>query len=155
MPKYSYKTQSLLHPERLSNAKGLKRPKARLNHRIPDEHSALVPPLPIPNRAVKRCCAYDSMDYPCESRSSSGPYKAQRPSRLAGEGRCALWCSADPLSGRKQAVARARKKRVSLHRTVTNGAIPVAPLVSVKTNLAQPGYVGTNDLLPASRTILK
>ena len=52
--------------------------------RIPDEHSALVPPLPIPNRAVKRCCANDSMDYPCESRSSSGPQKQKAPESNPG-----------------------------------------------------------------------
>ena len=32
-------------------------------------HSELVPRLPIPNRTVKRLCADDSVDYPCESRS--------------------------------------------------------------------------------------
>jgi hypothetical protein len=31
----------------------------------------LVPLLPIPNRTVKRLRADDSVDYPCESRSSS------------------------------------------------------------------------------------
>src|SRR3990167_1083276 len=36
-----------------------------------DDHSELVPLLPIPNRTVKRLCADDSVDYPCESRSSS------------------------------------------------------------------------------------
>jgi hypothetical protein len=38
----------------------------------PDDHSELVPPLPIPNRTVKQLSADDSADYPCESRSSSG-----------------------------------------------------------------------------------
>jgi tRNA-2-methylthio-N6-dimethylallyladenosine synthase len=32
-------------------------------------HSKVEPPLPIPNRTVKRLCADDSVDYPCESRS--------------------------------------------------------------------------------------
>ena len=27
---------------------------------MPDDHSELVPPLPIPNRTVKRLCANDS-----------------------------------------------------------------------------------------------
>ena len=27
---------------------------------MPDDHSKLVPPLPIPNRTVKRLCADDS-----------------------------------------------------------------------------------------------
>ncbi len=35
------------------------------------DHSELVPLLPIPNRTVKRLRADDSVDYPCESRSSS------------------------------------------------------------------------------------
>jgi hypothetical protein len=35
---------------------------------MPDDHSELVPPLPIPNRTVKRLHANDSADYPCESR---------------------------------------------------------------------------------------
>ena len=39
-----------------------------------DDHSVLEPPLPIPNRAVKRDSADDSVDYPCESRSSSDFY---------------------------------------------------------------------------------
>src|SRR3972149_8053412 len=74
---------TLLHPECISHAKG-PRLKARLNNRIPDEHSTLVPPLPIPNRAVKRCCADDSMDYPCESRSSSGPQKQKAQPEMVG-----------------------------------------------------------------------
>jgi hypothetical protein len=38
---------------------------------LSDDHSELVPLLPIPNRTVKRLRANDSVDYPCESRSSS------------------------------------------------------------------------------------
>ena len=38
---------------------------------LSDDHSELVPLLPIPNRTVKRLSADDSVDYPCESRSSS------------------------------------------------------------------------------------
>src|SRR6476659_9522589 len=53
-------------------------------------HSELDPPLPIPNRAVKRLSADDSADYPCESRTSSGTHKAKRP--ISKEvGRFALW----------------------------------------------------------------
>src|SRR5690348_16782208 len=48
---------------------------------MPDDHSELEPPLPIPNRAVKRLSADDSADYPCESRTSSGTHKAEGPSR--------------------------------------------------------------------------
>jgi hypothetical protein len=72
-PKYSYTQLYFIRNASVTLA-GIT-PEAGLNTRIPDEHSALVPPLPIPNRAVKRCCADDSMDYPCESRSSSGPPK--------------------------------------------------------------------------------
>ena len=35
-------------------------------------NSALDPPLPIPNRTVKRSCADDSVHYACESRSLPG-----------------------------------------------------------------------------------
>ena len=38
----------------------------------PGGHSELEPRLPIPNRTVKRLCADDSVDYPCESRSPPG-----------------------------------------------------------------------------------
>ena len=44
-----------------------------------DDHSELEPPLPIPNRAVKRLSADDSADYPCESRTSSGTLVKQKP----------------------------------------------------------------------------
>ena len=45
----------------------------------PDDHSPLAPPLPIPNRTVKRRHADDSTEFPCESRSSSGTLKANGP----------------------------------------------------------------------------
>jgi hypothetical protein len=44
-----------------------------------DDHSPLEPRFPISNRTVKRRRANDSADYLCESRSSSGTYKAKRP----------------------------------------------------------------------------
>lgn len=51
------------------------------HHRFkPDDHSKAAPPLPIPNRTVKRLCADDSAELPRESRSSSGRYA--RPLRL-------------------------------------------------------------------------
>src|SRR6266853_735049 len=55
---------------------------------MPDEHSTLEPHLPISNRTVKRWRADDSTDYPCESRSLSGTFKAKRPVQA---GRFA-WC---------------------------------------------------------------
>ena len=47
---------------------------------MPDDHSDVVPLLPIPNRTVKRVSADDSADCPCESRSSSGFYSLKKPS---------------------------------------------------------------------------
>ena len=44
-----------------------------------DDHSEVVPPLPIPNRTVKRLSADDSADYLCESRSSSDSSKSKKP----------------------------------------------------------------------------
>jgi hypothetical protein len=49
-----------------------------------DDHSELVPLLPIPNRTVKRLSADDSVDYPCESRTSSDSYKVKRPAFQGG-----------------------------------------------------------------------
>ena len=46
---------------------------------MPDDHSDVVPLLPIPNRTVKRVSADDSADCPCESRSSSGFYSLKKP----------------------------------------------------------------------------
>jgi hypothetical protein len=55
--------------------------------RILGDHSALAPPLPIPNRTVKRRSADDSADLPCESRSSPRPY-SQTPQSLTLWGVC-------------------------------------------------------------------
>src|ERR1700681_3579504 len=49
---------------------------------MPDDQSPLAPPLPIPNRTVKRRRADDSADCPCESRSSSGTLKTKRPDHV-------------------------------------------------------------------------
>ena len=46
---------------------------------MPDDHSDVVPLLPIPNRTVKRVSADDSADCPCESRTSSGSYSPKSP----------------------------------------------------------------------------
>src|SRR5450432_3689127 len=50
---------------------------------MPDDPSPLAPPLPIPNRTVKRRRADDSTEFPCESRSSSGTL-TQNASATAG-----------------------------------------------------------------------
>ena len=49
-------------------------------------HSSLDPPDPIPNSEVKRTCADDSVDYPCESRSPPGSLLRQTPSAYAAGG---------------------------------------------------------------------
>ena len=47
---------------------------------MPDDHSKVVPLLPIPNRTVKRLSADDSAVLPCESRTSSGwLFRVKRP----------------------------------------------------------------------------
>ena len=63
-----------------------------------DDHSELVPLLPIPNRTVKRLSADDSVDYPCESRSSSDSSIIKKPNLVLGffiwfetRAACALW----------------------------------------------------------------
>ena len=48
-----------------------------------DDHSKVAPPLPIPNRTVKRLRANDSEHPACESRSSSDSY-TQTPAAPAG-----------------------------------------------------------------------
>ena len=45
----------------------------------PDNHSEVEPPLPIPNRVVKRLSADDSADYLCESRTLSGTHEDKCP----------------------------------------------------------------------------
>lgn len=64
---------------------------ARLAHKpveqpfMPGDHSKSEPPLPIPNRTVKRLRADDSADYPCESRSSPGsPLKTPQIPKIWG-----------------------------------------------------------------------
>src|SRR5207302_9987879 len=51
----------------------------------PYVQSPLAPPLPIPNRSVKRRHADDSTELPCESRSSSGT-PSPPPAHLAWAG---------------------------------------------------------------------
>jgi hypothetical protein len=51
---------------------------------MPDDHSPPAPPLPIPNRTVKRRHADDSTEFPCESRSSSGTPHPPRPTTTVG-----------------------------------------------------------------------
>ncbi len=41
---------------------------------MPNDHSEVVPPLPIPNRTVKRLSADDSEQLARESRTSLGSY---------------------------------------------------------------------------------
>ena len=52
---------------------------AREQPAMPDDHSAVEPPLPIPNRTVKRRSADDSEHLARESRTSSGTHDAKKP----------------------------------------------------------------------------
>ena len=62
----------------------------RASHRsTPDDHSEVVPLLPIPNRTVKRRHADDSTELPCESRSLSGTHQRERPDHSIGP--LSLW----------------------------------------------------------------
>ena len=53
---------------------------------MPDDHSELVPLLPIPNRTVKRLCADDSVG----SRVKVGHRQALMPKRPVSAGRFLL-----------------------------------------------------------------
>src|SRR5215203_7038010 len=59
-------------------------------------HSELDPPLPIPNRAVKRLSADDSADYPCESRTLLGSLFTEKPS---SRGLFCLWHTVTVIAG--------------------------------------------------------
>src|SRR4029079_15178908 len=69
---------------------------------MPDDFSPLAPPLPIPNRTVKRRRADDSADCPCESRSSSGPL-TKPTARSGGPLALAIVDDDDLLEGRQSA----------------------------------------------------
>ena len=49
-----------------------------------DDHSELVPLLPIPNRTVKRLCADDSVHTYVKVGHRQTPYKAKSPSLVWG-----------------------------------------------------------------------
>jgi hypothetical protein len=57
-----------------------------LTQLIPEDLSTVVPPLPIPNRTVKRSSANDSEQCACESRSSSGKLQRNPPLKQLGGG---------------------------------------------------------------------
>ena len=67
---------------------------------MPDDHSKVEPPLPIPNRTVKRLCADDSEQLACESRLSSGSY-AKAPTHRLG-----LFSFADVKAGANSGISR-------------------------------------------------
>src|SRR3954462_12111665 len=56
---------------------------------MPDDHSEVVPLLPIPNRTVKRLCADDSADSRVKVGHRQAIKRRQRPGRNAGP--FALW----------------------------------------------------------------
>ena len=82
---------------------------------MPDDHSPLDPPLPIPNRTVKRRHADDSVDYPCESRSSSGTPQAPKPNPRLGFFACRM----DP---------KAMLRRLLISNDLTYSGAPIALL---------------------------
>ena len=51
-----------------------------------DDHSELVPLLPIPNRTVKRLCADDSVHTYVKVGHRQTPYKVKSPPGIPGEG---------------------------------------------------------------------
>ena len=59
---------------------------------MPDDHSAVEPLLPIPNRTVKRSCADDSELRARESRKLSGSYLITPVAKAAGVFLCrSMW----------------------------------------------------------------
>jgi hypothetical protein len=83
---------------------------------LSDDHSELAPLLPIPNRTVKRLRADDSVDYPCESRSSSDSLQSRTP-RQKWWGVLLCGCIVTCLSSRQDA-----RKASFLRRTLTCAA---------------------------------
>ena len=51
---------------------------------MPDDHSELVPPLPIPNRTVKRLCADDSAATSVKVGYRQASYKEKTRSGMSG-----------------------------------------------------------------------
>jgi toxin CptA len=86
-----------------------------------DDHSELEPPLPIPNRAVKRLSADDSADYPCESRTSSGTQKGKARSRKRSGFflLCVDFCAPNRLITPRQSAARRVSTNAQPHRRAT------------------------------------
>jgi hypothetical protein len=56
---------------------------------MPDDYSKLVPPLPIPNRTVKRLCADDSAATSVKVGHRQASYKAKPSQKCEGFLRCA------------------------------------------------------------------
>ena len=51
---------------------------------MPDDHSKSVPPLPIPNRTVKRLCADDSAATSVKVGYRQASYKKKTPAEMVG-----------------------------------------------------------------------
>ena len=62
---------------------------------MPDDHSELVPPLPIPNRTVKRLHADDSADSRVKVGNRQAPFCTKPPVSQALPGVCAFWPPSD------------------------------------------------------------
>ena len=75
-----------------------------------DDHSTVDPPLPIPNRTVKRSRADDSVDLPCESRSSSStPTKHNAPPKRGA----LAFGTRETRAASDRSTTKPRKKRAS------------------------------------------
>ena len=59
---------------------------------MPDDYSELVPPLPIPNRTVKRLCADDSAATSVKVGHRQASYKRKTPAHPSGG---FLFCASD------------------------------------------------------------
>ena len=89
----------------------------------PDDHSPLAPPLPIPNRTVKRRRADDSTDYPCESRSLSGTLHAEGP--ITNRAFCIF--GTPPVRAARRSLLLGWKCAVQGHRSHTLGVTARTP----------------------------
>ena len=59
-------------------------PRQPLVQVMPDDHSKSVPPLPIPNRTVKRLCADDSAATSVKVGHRQASYKRKTPAKMWG-----------------------------------------------------------------------
>ncbi len=119
----------------------------------PDDHSPLAPPLPIPNRTVKRRRADDSTDYPCESRSLSGTPQTQKPTSTWAFVLGKVATLSDPGSDRWPRVSRrARPLDHAASGASRSGMSMIAGLATMaKVGRLLKFHLATNDWIQAHR----